>query len=324
MTIEVFVPRRKPHVILDATLLSSLMSCARYYDIRFNHRMVSASGKSNSLEVGALMHKILEVYYWHKMHGFPVSTCIGNALAAGQLYITGCPYCASAIEGKPECGHEPGEYPGLINTPEHNEPHREGVGARTGWNFILQTAEQYFEHYKNDAFAVLGVEEVEQGDAYEDDDIKVGWKAKLDLKIDTHQIGIISQDHKTFKQRRQKSKLSNQFLGHCVLLKSRHVMKNNIGLQTSLKIEDRLTRELISYSSDHIEEWRTEILPYYAYKYLQFIESGYWPPDYTHCDNLYGSCAYKNVCESDRSMREHVLRAEFVQAPVWDPQNKEE
>ncbi len=334
MTIDVFVPKKKPSVILDATLLSSLMSCARYHDIRFNARMVPVGGKSNSLETGSMMHKILEVYYKQKIAGFPVSTAEGNAFAAGMLYTTGCPHCASALEYPKDeqgnelelpCKHEPGEYPGLQNTPEDNEPHREGQGARIGWRYVLQTVEQYFGLYnKRDSFIPLTVEEVVKETIYEDDDIRIGWKAKLDLKIDTNQIGIISMDHKTMKQRRQQTKLSNQFLGHCVLLKSRNVMKNNIGFQVSLKPEEKFTRELISYSADHIEEWRTEIVPYYAWKYLQFKETEYWPPDYTHCDNIYGSCAYKQICESDRGMREAVLRAEYIKAPVWDPRNKDD
>lgn len=310
----------KKNVILDATILSSLMSCARYHDIRFNHRMVLARGKSNSLEIGSLIHKVLEVYYKHKIEGFSHSQAVGQALIAGQLYINGCPYCANVVESetKLSCGHEMQEYPGMQNTPEQNEHNV------TGWQFGLQTCEQYFEFYKNDSFVPLAVEHVKKELLYEDDEIRVGWKAKIDLSLDTNQIGIVSMDHKTMKQRRDKTKLSNQFLGHCFLLNSRNVIVNKIGLQTSLKIEERLSREIVSYSADHIEEWKTEIVPYYAYKYLQFTETGYWPPDYTHCDSIYGSCMYKPVCESDRHMREEVLRAEFVKAPLWDPKSKEE
>jgi len=142
--------------------------------------------------------------------------------------------------------------------------------------------------------------------------------------VDTNQIGIVSMDHKTFKQRRAKSMLSNQFMGHCVLLKSRNVIVNKIGLQSSLKIAERLTREPVSYSADMLMEWQGETIPYYAYKYIQFTESGYWPPNYTHCDNMYGPCAYKQVCEGDRNMREDILRLNYITVPVWDPQNKEE
>ena len=345
---DIILPPKK-NVIFDATTLSSLMSCGRFHDIRFNHRLISTKGKSNSLETGALAHKVLEVYYKQKIKGFPRTTAIGNALAAGQMFIIGCPKCAGFIEqecetckgsgkyyndllnedrpcidckgtGKtsPECNHEADEYPGLENTPEQNDKYI------TGWRFVLQTMEQYFEFYKNDAFIPLAAEEVRGAVIYEDDEIRVLWKAKFDLIIDTNQIGIVSMDHKTFKQRRDKSSLSNQFSGHCVLLKSRNVLVNKIGFQTTLKIDERLTREVIPYSADRLNEWQNEIVPYYAYKYVQFAESGYWPPDYTHCETLYGPCPYKQVCEGDRNMREEILRNEYKLAPLWDPRNKNE
>jgi len=306
----------KKNIIMDATTLSSLMSCARLMDLRLNHRFISTKGKSNSLEVGTLIHKVLEVYYKHKINGFPNSTAIGNALAAGQLFIVGCPHCASIVEGTPSCGHEIGEYPGLQNTPEMNDRYV------VGWRFALQTCEQYFDFYKNDSFITLACEQVKGEVLYEDDEIRILWKAKFDLIIDNSQIGIVSMDHKTFKQRRDKSTLSNQTTGQCLLLKSRNVIINKIGLQTTLKIDERLTREIVSYSADRLLEWQTEILPYYAYKYIQFSESGYWPPNYTHCDNVYGPCMFKQICEADRNMREEVLRNEYQIGPAWDPTNR--
>jgi len=313
---DILIPKK--NVVMDATVLSSLMSCARYHDIRFNHRLVSMKGKSNSLEVGSLIHKVFEVYYKHMINGFPRATSIGNALIAGQLYVTGCPHCADDKNESPACGHEVAEYPGVFNTPENNE------GWVIGWRFALATCEQYFEMYKNDSFVLLAAEEVRGEILYEDDEIRVVWKAKFDLIIDTNQIGIVSMDHKSFKQRRDKSTLSNQFVGQCLLLKSRNLIVNKIGLQTSLKIEERLTREVLSISADRLNEWQSEILPYYAYKYIQFSESGYWPPDYTHCDTMFGPCPYKEVCEADRGMREEILRTTFQLAPVWDPRNKDD
>lgn len=313
------IPTPKHNVIFDATTLSSLMSCARYMDIRFNHRMTSSRGKSNSLEVGSLIHKVLEVYYKHQINGFKRETCIGQAMAAGQMYVIGCPHCVTTTDGsKPACGHEPEEYPGMQNTPEHSEK------WTTGWAFALKTCEEYFEFYKNDSFIPLACEEVRGKVLYEDDEIRVLWKAKFDLIVDMNQGGIMSMDHKTFKQRRDKSSLSNQFLGHCMLLDTRNVIVNKIGLQSSLKIADRLSKEIVSFTGDRLLEWQGEILPYYAYKYIQFTESNYWPPDYTHCDNMFGSCMFKQVCEANRDMRGEILRNEYVKAPVWDPTNKDD
>jgi len=310
------IPTPKKNVIMDATTLSSLMSCGRYHDLRFNHRFIPMKGKSNSLEVGTLIHKVFEVYYKHIIQGFPRNTAIGQAMAAGQLWVTGCASCSDLTNEKPSCGHEAGEYPGAQNTPEENQD------KNIGWKFALKTCEEYFEFYKNDAFIPLAAEIVKGEVLYEDDEIRVLWKAKLDLLIDQSQIGVLSMDHKTFKQKRNKSTLSNQFLGQCLLLKSRNVIVNKVGLQTSYKIADRLSREVVSFSADRLDEWQSEILPYYAYKYIQYAETGYWPPDYTHCDTMYGPCSFKEVCEANRNMRVELLRNDFQLAPVWDPTNK--
>jgi hypothetical protein len=205
----------------------------------------------------------------------------------------------------------------MTNTPE------ESAGYNTGWKFALQTCEQYFEHYKSDSFIPLQCEYVDGKILYEDDEIRILWKAKFDLTVDTNQIGIVSMDHKTFKQRRDKSSLNNQFIGQALLLNARNVIVNKIGLQSTVKIADRLTREVVSFSADRLEEWKTEILPYYAYKFIQFTETGYWPPDYTHCDTMFGPCPYKSVCESDRGMREEELRLNFTKTTAWNPTNKE-
>jgi len=308
----------KKNVIFDATILSSLMGCARFTDIRFNHRLVALKGKSNSLEVGSLIHKVFEVFYKHRIDGFPASVCIGNALTAGQLFVMGCPTCSNHVaDTPPSCGHDAEEYPGMQNTPEHSQR------FTVGWRFALETCEAYFAHYKNDSWIPLAAEWVKGDVIYQDDEIRVMWKAKFDLTIDHEQLGIMSMDHKTFKQNRDKTTLSNQFSGHCVLLKARQVMVNKIGLQTTKKIPERLTRELVHFSAARIHEWQSEIVPYYAYKYIQFKESGYWPPNYTHCDNVFGACPYKQVCEGDPDMREEILRNNYQLAPVWDPRNKE-
>jgi hypothetical protein len=268
---------------------------------------------------------VLEVYYRHMVNGFKREVAIGQGLTAGQLYITGCPHCSDLDNENPACGHERGEYPGMMNTPEDNQNAVPGVsGAKTGWKWAIKTCEEYFEMYKNDSWIPLFVETVKGEVLYEDDEIRVLWKAKFDLGVDTNQIGICSVDHKTFKQRRDKTTLSNQFIGQCLLLKSRNVIVNKIGLQTSLKITERLTREIVSYSADRLLEWQSEILPYYAYKYVQYAESGYWPPNFTHCDNVYGPCMFKDVCESDRGMREEVLQQGFIKSVRWDPINKED
>lgn len=321
-------------------MLTTLMSCGRKFDLTHNHNLVPMSGKSNSLEVGSIIHKVIEVYNKNLINGFPRQECIALGLAAGEMYVRGCPSCTDFdsecfcndgsgppntscpdCEGtgkkKPPCGHSINEYPGVMNTPQESTT----KPARVGWKWALETCEQYFAHYNNDSWVPLEVEVVKGKILYEDDEIRILWKAKLDLISDTNQ-GIFPIDHKTMKQNREKVSLNNQFIGQCLIMGTRSMIINEIGLQTSLKPEEKFRRVMMSYSADKLIEWQSEILPYWAYKLIEYSESSYFPPNYTQCESKYGMCGFmKDVCEMDRNMREESLKIYFKVGPQWDPNN---
>lgn len=339
----IIVPKK--NIILDATLCTAIMTCARFAELRFEKQLVQISGKSNSLEVGSIVHKVLEVYYKSVINGVKKSDAVGFALTAGELYIKGCQFCTDFVpfhyedgghsfhEGqsnhtcnekcilKPQCGHPINEYPGVRNTPPENQSKPD----RVGWKWALETCEQYFDYYKNDFWVPLEVETVKRDIVYEDDEIRVMWKAKLDLTCDTNQ-GIFSVDHKTMKQRRDSSILNNQFKGQCLVMKTRQVIINKIGFQISLKDTEKFTRPIMSYSADVLNEFQSEIIPHTAYKLLEYSESGYYPPTGhgVNCESKFGMCVFNEVCEADRNLREQILKNNFVVGPKWDIDNVEE
>lgn len=344
---EIIIPKK--NVIMDATIMNSL-GCGRFYDLRFNHRFESIKGKSNSLEVGTLVHKVKEVYNRHMIKGFKREMAIAQGLIAGELFANGCPHCADfspeqlpcqtcigtsglnmsqgeardcdTCKGqgftlsKPTCNHQPQEYPGVKNTPEHSEKHL------VGWKNALGTCVEYFEFYANSHWIVLEAEVVKKTILYEDDEIRVLWKAKLDEVVDTNQ-GIFPCDTKTEKQRREKIRLNNQFIGQCLTMKTRNMIVDHIGFQTSLKPEEKFRREIMSYSADALLEWQSEILPAAAYKLIEMHENNYYPADYTRCENNYGNCPFIWICSSDRNMREQEIRMNFVKGLEWNPTNVE-
>jgi hypothetical protein len=286
-------------------------------NFRFGMNLVQNTGKSNSLEVGSIMHTILEHYYKAKIQGFTNSQAISMSMAMGETMIKGCPVCTGSTDDKPLCGHKPNEFPGLQNTPMESST----KPNRVGWKHVLTTAEQYFEFYRNDSWVPLEVEIVKGEVLYEDDEIRVLWKAKLDLVADTNQ-SILPIDHKTMSQRRDTVSMNNQFMGQCIIMKTRNVVINKIGWQTSLEPREKFIRTILSYSSDRLLEWQSEILPFYAYQLLTFVESEYYPPRFDHCEGKYGPCPYLEVCEANRDMRQDIINQNFIITDEWNPTNE--
>lgn len=311
----------KKNVIMDSQILTSIMSCPRAADFRFNLSLESLSGKSNSLECGSIVHKFMEVYYGSIIKGIKREQAFGFGIAAAELYIQSCPDCTDFVstpeQKKPKCGHRPNDYPGVKNTP------KDSVAYQTGWQFVLDSCDEYHRFYINDHWVPLEVETVKGEVLYEDEDVRIMWKAKLDLTVDTNQ-GIYPVDHKTMKQRRDTISLNNQFIGQCLLMRTRNVFINKFGFQKSLKPEEKFTRAPISYSAARLLEWQSEILPFYAKQLLMFAEVGYWPPNFNHCEGKYGNCNFVDVCQSNPDMREEELKLHFRVGPTWNPTNEDE
>lgn len=313
----------KKNIILDATILTSIMACPRMSDFKFNMNLVSITGKSNSLECGSIVHVFLEYYYRHIIGGSKREQAIQFAMAAAETYIQGCPGCTEFTPTddipKPLCGHKANEFPGVKNTPRESD----SKSYKIGWMHVLDTCDQYVQFYRNDHWVPLEVETVKGEILYEDDEIRILWKSKLDLVADTNQ-GIYPVDHKTMKQRRDTVLLNNQFMGQCIIMKTRNAFINKIGFQSTLKPEEKFTRPPISYTASQLLEWQSETLPYYAKLLLMYAETEHYPPNYTHCESKYGNCSFLSVCCSDPGMRSEELRRLFVVGPAWNPTNDEE
>src|SRR5258708_14093602 len=174
------------NIVMDATLLSSLMSCPGLTNFRHNLNFVARDGKSNSLECGSLVHVILEHFNKALIAGKSRSIAMVEGFSAGKEYRNGYSPSNIFIKDKSEKG--------MKNTPDDNEKKPE----RTSYNHVIKTMEEYFDYYKNDSSTTIAAEEVRSKLIYEDSEMRILWKAKFDAIIDTMNA-MMSKDYKTMK-----------------------------------------------------------------------------------------------------------------------------
>ena len=271
---------RKKNVIMDSQIMSTFKGCRRKSNHRFNMQLVPIRGKSRSLEKGSLVHEFMEGYYKALKNGSNRSVAEGLGRRAAEEYIK---------EMK-------------------NTPVEEAMQA-------IDTCHQYIKFRKNDAWTIIDVECGRGEVIYEDDEVRVLYKVKYDLIVDTNQE-ITSVDHKSMSRNSETLDLNYQFMGQCLLLKTSRMLINKIGFQTSLKPEEKFIRVTMSYSKDRLAEFIDDV-GYTAKEIINASESGYWAPNFTHCDKFFG-CEYKKVCQGDRNDRERLLKESFVVGEPWD------
>lgn len=282
---------KRRNVIMDATLLSSWMACKRLNEFQHVLNLVPISGKGRSLEMGLILHVVMKNYYQGVRDGVVRSINIAHAIEEGRKYAVG-------VEDDEK------NYPGVKNT------------SAEEINHVLTTSQEYFLHYSNEHWIPIDVEKVKSEIIYEDEEIRVLWKAKFDLIVDTNQ-GIYPVDHKSMSMRRETLSLNNQFMGQCVIAKTNAMILNKVGWQKTLKLNEKFLRPMMNYSSDRLREW-VQLVGFYAKEYADYHEAGFYPPNFTHCDKFSG-CIFRDVCQSDRSMREMEIKQNFVVGEQWEP-----
>lgn len=294
----------KIRVVLDATIFNSFSSCEQHFNLRHNHNLVPISGMGRAIEMGSMMHDMLEEYYRAKKLGADRVTSLGKAIGVGNLIIKSCEQCIKKI-----CTiHKDNKFHGLQST-DIDEAH-----------LVMQTMEQYHEFWKNDSWTTIEVEHVVGKVIYEDDDLSVLWKAKVDWLIDNLE-GLFSTDHKTMSKREDVLDLDNQFIGQTIVTGQTKMFRNVVGFQKSLKPHEKFFREAVNYSKARQAEWILETASY-AYDMANCVENKRYRHRLTSCRRRYGDCIFRHVCQGEPSDRQRLLNEQFkVAEKVWDVGN---
>lgn len=277
------------NIQFDPSILSTYMSCPREMNLKYNAHLVPAGGISKSLEKGLLAHKGLACFYRLMKEGIDFTTRKTLALQEVRKF-----------------------YPTFESlTPDE-------------LILILNTLEEYFEYRKNDVFKVVFTEKLFREVIYESFPLRIVLTGRIDLGVlDGNGSDILPIDHKTESESWFYSQTSNQFKVYALACNNQRLVVNRIGFQSSVKVEKKFKREELNFDKDVLDEFRHEVLPFYAKQMLISMEDNYYPPNYASCIRGHWGCVFSDkylagICTVSREVREQKLRANFIMKE-WDP-----
>lgn len=293
--IEIEPAKQKVNIVLDASKIDLFETCPARYNFRHNlNKTLPLIHKAKALDLGSLAHGGLEVYY--------------KMLGEGVNYNDRMQACLMKIRE-------------LSASQESNVESDE-------LQVLLAAIEQSCDYWRAEDENSLEVLAVEQAFAYtlfEDDSIRIIITGKIDLLVNFRGIGRNSSyeglpmDHKTFSRDSMLLRKSNQFINYCNAVKSNYIVINRIGLQKTLKADDKFKRLPLSYDPVYIQSWKDNLIKMILQEYIACVADQYWPEKPTSCNKFNRLCEYYSICDSSgEDTKKMKLETEYIDGEVWD------
>jgi hypothetical protein len=284
---------KKITIVMDATMLDTLQACPFKFHLRHNLNRVPFS-KAEALDRGDLMHYAKEPYYLALKKGLSWP----DALAAGIIGLR-------------------------VRAAEESELSSQEID-------VLVAAFQENVTLWKAMDVSLRVEAVETPFSfvlYEDDNFRFVMAGKIDLLFSNERYTNCPMDTKTYSRAFPLRRSTNQFCCYATATQSNYLFVDRVGLQSSLKPQDKHKRVPLSYDKAILDEWKEDTIKWFMY-YYDFHTDGSWPKNRTSCDKYNRLCEYHDsICDtSGKEAKLFKLENEFkVQSP-WDvtaPHGKE-
>lgn len=277
-------------IALDSQILNTVSACARKVNLEFLQNW-RPTEKAEALEKGDLMHRMLRHLYQSKKDGRKdMIEVMREAEAIARVISVDMDLSDSTVEEN-----------------------------------IMQF-KAYSIWYASDGWVPLEIEKpfskvlYRREDAPGQDGLQILYEGVIDLIVETPH-GVFVADHKTASRRSTPSKLSNQFMGYAWATESLNIVVNRIGFQKTLGEAERFQRIFLSYNTPLLDEW-TEQAVYWTKMLVSYIDSGYFPPNFTSCDK-YAGCIFEGVCTAIPDVREFKLMTNFYVGDPWSPHTRD-
>jgi hypothetical protein len=290
----------KANIILDASKIDLFETCPARYNFRHNHnRTLPLIHKAKALDLGSLAHAGFEVYF--------------KLLAEGVHFADRMQAALMKIRE-------------LSSNPEESNSDPEDV------SILLSAIEQSCDYWRaedENSLEILAIEQPFAYVLYEDDTIRIIISGKIDLLVNFKGLGRNASyerlpiDHKTFSRDSTLLRKSNQFINYCSAVDSNYIVINRVGLQKSLKAEEKFKRLPLSYDPVYIADWKKNLTTMLLNEYLPCVSENSWPEKPTSCNKFNRLCEYYAICDSSgQDSKDAKLENEYIIAEPWDVTSK--
>lgn len=297
-------------IALDSQILNTVCACGRkaYYEFLQNWRPTE---KAEALEKGDLMHRMLAHYYRARQaNRTDTAKVVAEAVELAHVAFVDMDLTESTFE---ENVKQFKEY-ALFYSNDGWRP----LEVERPFSKVLYRREDEVLWRVGDVIATkdtLGAEPTVLKEG-----LQILYEGVIDLITDTPH-GIFVVDHKTASRRSTPSKLSNQFMGYSWATGSYNFIVNRIGFQKTLPPKERFQRPFLSYNPQILKEWAEQAI-YWTKVLVNYIDSDYFPPNFTSCDK-YSGCIFQKICEAIPDVREFKLQTNFYIGEPWSPHTRD-
>lgn len=266
---------------IDSTILTALQTCEFYTFLNFvkNYR---PNEIKEPLERGDLGHKVAEKFYSCIKAGIDFETALDAASTIGR-----------------EIYQE-------LNIPIEI------------CEWTINSFQRYARFYRYDGLQILEVEKAFILKIYENDELEIHYTGKVDIQAIIPSTGKAPVDHKFRTRKVNELILNNQLTGYAIATKSEVAMMNEIGLQKSLKDEERFRRTLLHFPKGFKERWlKNTVL--WAKQLDDCLQDNRWKQTFSSCLKYNKPCIFHKVCESENEEEmKRKIKEYYHEGEQWD------
>lgn len=214
-----------------------------------------------------------------------------------------------------------------------SDPAQSNLDIKEELPVLLSAFEQSCElfRFEDEHFEILAVETPFDYILFEDDYIRIIISGKVDLLVNKPSIGgevaytNLPYDHKFVARDFPVDRTDNQFINYAAVTGSNYLIVNKVGMQKTLKPEEKFKRIPLSFDPLFIQQWKDNVIRVVIDEYLPARLRNYYPMRFTNCRKFGRLCEFHPVCNSSgEDAKRFKLDSMYVDREKWDKYSENE